>query len=164
MEAKKRFAKSGDIESFAKLLLDRNVLTRKENVMEDNVISVKELLKNGRVVKLRNGELFLVVGNTLIGTAGYTVLVNEYSDNGTVLERAGNINGKCAHDIMEVYPVTSTIDLKSHVECFKPLWERPEVIEVTMDEIREKFGCDIKIVRRPDPYDTTVNLNCWCDN
>ena len=102
----------------------------------------KSDLKNRMVVEYRNGERRMVVDDMLIGYSQYGDL-GEYNDN---LSCKVTLPGGL--DIVRVYPEINIFRRKfDKTELGIPIWERPEIKEVTMAEIEEKFGCKVKIVK-----------------
>lgn len=125
-------------------------LKQEENKM-DNKFG-KGDLKNGYVVKLRNGVLMFAV--CFSQTKLTRILVNK--DGGYIELDSINHNLTCKggilpeFDIIEVYglsgnPCTSlAIDIKD-----RPLlWKRIEEVEMTMDEVCKALGKQIKIVEK----------------
>lgn len=99
-------------------------------------------LKNRMVVEYRNGSLRLVVGDTLIGKGGFLSL-SDYKEN-LIYE-----NEKAEFDIVKIYNRISNLDNLEIIGALDLLWERPEIPEikeVTMSEVEEKFGCKVKII------------------
>lgn len=100
-------------------------------------------LKDGMIVETRLGERKLVLGSQLVGARTYGDLSN-YAE--TLLHKDTFYSDL---DILKVYdhsPYYTFYDIL-HGCCLTLLWERPEVKEVTMAEIEEKFGCRVKIVK-----------------
>lgn len=95
-------------------------------------------LKNRMVVECRNGEKHIVIDDKILSSNGCSYL-SDYNEDLTTKLRLRE------YDIMKVYNKVFCIDLNKIT--LELLWERPEVKEVTMSEIEEKFGCKIKIVK-----------------
>jgi len=100
-------------------------------------------LRNRMVVQYRNGERRMVVGDVLLGDNCWCCLA-QYNDD---LIRIGC---RRDYDIMKVFPKIWGYNRMRTISVgngAKILWERSEVKEVTMDEVEEKFGCKVKIVK-----------------
>lgn len=86
----------------------------------------KSDLKNGMIVENREGTLYLVLENKIIGEKGYSVLDRSFNDDLT------NITYK-ELDIVKVYRISSTAEiytlrsiLDAKLEC---IWERIEEVD-----------------------------------
>lgn len=98
----------------------------------------KKDLRNRMVVVLRDGTTWLYVDELLIGKSSWAV-IHDYDDD---LSRSF---GNKERDIMKVYnDVWALEDIYNTNRDV--LWERSEVKEVTMKEVCEKFGCEVKII------------------
>lgn len=97
----------------------------------------KSDLKNRMVVVTAQGEIYMVVDEFFINSKGFNRL-SEYDDNLRTIQRLKFFND----DIVKVYDRTTSINTLGK----NLIWEREEIKEVTMSEIEEKFGCNIKIV------------------
>lgn len=98
-------------------------------------------LRNRMVVQYRNGERKLVVDNLLMDRHESDMLI-DYNDDLTFKDCYRN-----EYDITRVYPEVDTFEQMLTVEQkHKPIWQRPEVKEVTVAEVEEKFGCKVKII------------------
>lgn len=115
----------------------------------DNKTFTKDMLKDGMVVKLRNKELYYVLGDKLIGKYGFNV-INKSNYHYDLIKRVGNDKD---YDVMSVY----TIDDSSYkLSCFLDeqyltlVWKRKEEnpLELTMEDIESKYGCKVKIVNK----------------
>lgn len=96
-------------------------------------------LRNRMVVEYRNGDRRMVVDDRLMGKFNYCVLT-EYDDN-LIRKDLDSV-----FDIMKVYRRISVFSKKDNENSLELLWERPEIKEVTMSEVEEKFGCKVKII------------------
>ena len=98
----------------------------------------KRDLRNRMVVVLRDGTICLYVDDVLLSKKSWTS-ISEYDNN---LCRFANKE----KDIMKVYnDVWALEDIEATNDRIT-LWERSEVKEVTMKEVCEKFGCEVKII------------------
>ena len=102
----------------------------------------KDNLRNGMVVETRERKAYIVLENNLIDTFGFLPLDN-FDDN----LKGRYSNGK---DIVKVYEPILRIDDFYNRYQLEVLWSRPEVKEVTMSEVEEKFGYKVKIVKEPE--------------
>lgn len=118
----------------------------REHLPEYEVITLNDLamrksdLKPGMVVEYANGDKRLVVTINdclyLISRASFAE-VKSFNDNLTC-DSDHRIN------IVKIYQPKEAFSLNALFECRNCIWERPkEEIVVTMDEIAEKFGCDV---------------------
>ena len=100
----------------------------------------KSDLKNRMVVECRNGLRYIVVDEYLLGKSGY----NELEDFTADLRCEKNAE----FDIAKVYEKTKCLLNLEKDSPFEMdiIWQRPEVKEITMAEVEEKFGCKVKIV------------------
>jgi len=112
-------------------------------------MTIKDL-KTGMFVVCRDDTLRLVLRNTLISlNGGGGVTVDDYENNMEHL-------GQSAYDIMEVYAEPQCVYLganltfwmthKRILEHAELLWKRKHILEVTMDDIEEKYGCKVKVI------------------
>lgn len=99
----------------------------------------KSDLKNRMVVELRNGERRMVCDNMLMGF-DYSENLDNYNRDLTCILLGGGKD----YDIVKVYKEINIIMARE--SDISPLWERPKIKEVTMEEIEEKLGCKVKIV------------------
>lgn len=104
----------------------------------------KSDLKSGMVVKTRNKELFLVVGDLLISETGFMTLTSFDI----------NLKNKLVHtyDIMEIYKSTTQWGNGFSKGLYyrskdNPIWKREEIREVTLQEIAEKFDIPVENLR-----------------
>ena len=119
------------------------------------LIFTKDMLKNGMVVKTKNGGKYLVVGDRLLSDSGFLHL-NENIDKGgyynedlIFVDGFGQRREWCKEwDIVAVYEQIYKIDFDSLTILWvrKEVKEVEEIKEVTVAEIEEKFGCKVKIV------------------
>jgi len=101
-------------------------------------------LQTGMWVEYRNGDKRCVMLGTTVGD----VLVCEISYSGL-----GSFTDdlKCifdiARDIVKIFKNDSPCDMLTG-KCLTLIWQRePEIKEVTMAEVEEKFGCPVKIIK-----------------
>lgn len=117
----------------------------KERWLEPIEYLMKDDLKTGMVVQTRNGEMFLVYGQTLVGD-GYNYL-DSYRDD----LRVSNICNE--FDIMKVFDINPHFTGSLNRILDKPgklIWERePEEREISSEEafkiLKEHYGCNVKI-------------------
>lgn len=96
-------------------------------------------LKNRMVVEYRDGQRRMVVDNVLMGVHGHANLAEYFDDLTNYWD--SNL------DIIKVFDKVNTFSKLSEKDLSKTiLWERKEIKEVTMKEIAEKFGCEVKII------------------
>jgi hypothetical protein len=101
----------------------------------------KDKLESGMVVEYRNGERRLVVNRLFIGEIAYGSLGN-FDEN---------LKHKCGNSELDIVKVYKAYD--NSFECmFKDynltlIWERKEVVKLTVKEICEKLGYDVEIVK-----------------
>ena len=118
-----------------------------ELVVFNDLIQMKKLdLKPGMVVEYHCGKKALVISVNdevlFSDTFGYMRL-KDYNDDLLVIDRHDD-SGKW--DIDKVFKVTMgcSIDAMLRGAFLKLLWERRQEVELTMDEIAEKFGIPVK--------------------
>ena len=124
----------------------------REHLPEYEVITLNDLqmkkqdIQLGMVVEYHCGKKALVisVNNEVLfsDTFGYMRL-KDYNDDLLVIDRHDD-SGKW--DIDKVFKVTlgCSIDTMLSGNFLKLLWERQKEVELTMDEIAEKFGIPVK--------------------
>lgn len=124
----------------------------REHLPEYEVITLNDLqmkkqdIQLGMVVEYRCGKKALVISVNdevlFSDTFGYMRL-KDYNDDLTVIDRHED-SGKW--DIDKVFKVTlgCSIDTMLSGNFLKLLWERQKEVELTMDEIAEKFGIPVK--------------------
>ena len=98
-------------------------------------------LRNRMVVELRCGGFYLVVDDYLLSANGF-MLLSQYNEELKFYEY--NRYDK-DWDIIRIYARTSYLPSTTGSHLNK-VWERPEIKEITITEIEEKFGCKVKIV------------------
>lgn len=96
----------------------------------------KELLTERRVVELRNGERYLVVGNLLMGISDYFIK-DDFTNDLTN-------RGLRKFDIVRIYEDISRIETL-HNKDLDIIWERKPK-KMTKEEIEEALGYEIEIV------------------
>ena len=99
---------------------------------------LKEVLTDRRVVELRNGERYLVVGDFLMGENDYFIK-DDFTNNLTHIS---------LHklDIMRIYKEISRINaLHYNYKDLGIIWERKPK-KMTKEEIEEALGYEIEIV------------------
>lgn len=123
---------------YCNLLIHSNWKPKEEEMKKE---FTKADLKDGMVVRLRNGKPVLYLHGKLLYNACCDSITN-YTDDLKYI--GGDI--KSDHDIMRVHGVINCINDMSN---FKRdiIWERKETKELTLKEIAEKFGVDeVKII------------------
>jgi hypothetical protein len=105
----------------------------------------KRNLENRMVVELRRGGFYLVVDDYLLSANGFMFLgnYNEELKYCNVNEYPNNPYDK-EWDIIRVYARVGCLPVTTN--RLNKIWERPEIKEVTMSEVEEKFGCKVKII------------------
>ena len=125
--------------------------------MMENRVMKKEDLKDGMIVKMSDGKLRIVLAGSLMGICGTTGgMALHYVNNDLTTSQA------VANDIVAVFTGvyaekkgyigssvgwfdrTGSAEIMDNVTC---LWTRPEPIEMTLSEVCELLGKDIKIVK-----------------
>lgn len=107
----------------------------------------KSDLKLGMVVEYRCGEKALVISvndEVLFSDNNGFMRLKDYNDDLLVIDRHNDSDDKW--DIDKIFKVTLGCSINTMLKgCFlKPLWERQKEVELTMDEIAEKFGIPVK--------------------
>ena len=99
-----------------------------------------DLIPGEHAIVMRDGWVGLVLKGYLMGMHGYYSL-RYYTED--LLDADGTVE----HDAMKILEVPNTTIFSRLSEC-KVIWERgPDIKEVTMAEIEEKFGCKVKIIK-----------------
>ena len=98
-------------------------------------------LKDGMVVECRNGNRYLVVGDRVLRPQGH-VRLDEYTDH---LKRG-------SYTIVKVYKPNKPIhfNVLFNDDFLTLIWERkekPEPVEMTLEEVCKALGKEIKIVK-----------------
>lgn len=109
---------------------------------------IKSDLQSGMVVKLRNGEKYLVVGDMLIERNGFMRLC-DYNDK-LLRNTEPYVKGISEkYDIMVVYDKTDAWGggFASGLHYGNIIWEREEIQEFTMEEIANKLGIPVNKFR-----------------
>lgn len=111
----------------------------------------KEDLRSGMIVETRNRKLGIVLLNTtngdIIGGAGGNENINTWKPLDSFDDNLSSDFPQC--DIVKIYNASSnmyfgTFDT-SKLNC---IWERPvDIKELTMEEIADKFGIDVSLLR-----------------
>lgn len=116
--------------------------------LASEVAFTKADLKDGMVVKYRNGQKALVIGDRFVSDDGY-MSFSAYDD---MLCRTSGIERKL-WDIVKCYKVRNDscwkLDALFDWSVLDVIWERkeePEHKEMTVEEIEEKLGYKIKVV------------------
>lgn len=127
----------------------REGLKRKENTMKE---FTKKDLQNGDVVKLRDGQVGIVLKDDTFDRIIFpdkSYYLAGYEEDLTCSERS-DVPDKHNVDIMAVRRAGSTMNLFgafTKPQCGKLLYERKEVEEMTLEEVCKALGKEIKIVK-----------------
>ena len=124
----------------------------RENLPEYEVITLNDLqmkkqdIQLGMVVEYRCGKKALVISvndEILLSDNNGFMRLKDYTDDLLVMDRHSE-SGKW--DIDKIFKVTIECSIDTMLNgCFlKLLWERQKEVELTMDEIAEKFGIPVK--------------------
>lgn len=110
----------------------------------------KSDLKTGMVVEYRNGSRRLVLRDYQ-GTGEDLLIGDRWSSFNFYNEDLTYSSGDKDYDIMKVYVAINYCDtlylLDSKCCKCRVVWERKEIKEVTLEQIAEKFGVDVKRLR-----------------
>lgn len=124
----------------------------REHLPEYEVLTLNDLqmkkqdIQLGMVVEYHCGKRALVIlvnDEVLFSNANGFMRLKDYNDDLLVINRHSTSN---MWDIDKIYRVTveCCIDTMLSGDFLKLLWERPKEIELTMDEIAEKFGIPVE--------------------
>lgn len=114
----------------------------------------KSDLKNKMVVKTRNGNIYTIIDGDMYRYSGWVSMIS-YREDLTNKLRDG-------YDIVEVYGKCRSLDIDDFVKISQPIWKREEgAIEVTMDDIEEKFGQPVKIVKEKEEDTYKMDISSW---
>jgi hypothetical protein len=126
--------------------------------MKNTYVISKEDIKSGYVVKLRNGELYMVqrVGKNftkVLANGNDWMYMSSFDDklHGRLYANNKPVSFDKSHDIVEVYGLvqqTMHYHLASIIttvgrEC---IWKRKQAVKLTVDEISEMLGYEVEIV------------------
>lgn len=107
-------------------------------------------LKTGMLVKIKNGKYLKVTRDNVINKTTATVL--EGSNNGVM--SWDSINEDLSTNSGNIYNIVKVFSPKSmsKIFSFDPkdhnlIWEKVEVVEMTLEEVCKELGKDIKIVQ-----------------
>lgn len=139
--------------------------TRKENTAKK---FTRDDLKSGYVVKLRNGELRMVVRagrftKVLVNQSGdWAYLSSNWGDN---LKRV-DLYKHCHHervpaksqDIVAIYGLVKSTEhygeaLLCSIDHRPLLWTRTPAVKMTLEEVSEKLGFEVEIISNPDDFE-----------
>lgn len=124
-----------------------------------------EDLKSGYLVQIRDGRYFMVlrVGKftKVIVNGGECIYLSNYDESlrskSKKLVSYGRYHRKDELDIVKVYGLVQGIDnythaLQLHESCLYRdlLWSRSEAVRMTMDELCEKLGYEVEIIREEE--------------
>lgn len=113
----------------------------------DDIIGGREMytkndLKDGMVVKTREGNYYLVCGDLFIRDMGF-LEINTYNND---LTNKLSIE----EDIVAVYGKIYTLCALKNIEYNTVLWKREEAKEMTIAEIEKELGYSIKVVKEKE--------------
>ena len=114
---------------------DEKVDMAYEMILKEEKV-LKEFLTDRRVVELRNGERYLVVGNLLMGVSDYFIK-DDFTDDLTN-------RGLRKLDIVRIYEDVYRIEAIHNIKL-NMIWERKPK-KMTKKEIEEVLGYEIEIV------------------
>jgi hypothetical protein len=117
-----------------------------ELVVFNNLQMKKQDIKLGMVVEYHCGKRALVISvndEVLFSDNNGYMRLKDYSDDLLVIDRHSDSD---KWDIDKIFQVTfgCSIDTMLNGSFLKLLWERQKEVELTMDEIAEKFGIPVK--------------------
>lgn len=111
--------------------------------------NVKSLLKSGDIVVLRNGDkrkVFLDYETEYYGKGIISDIVNKHFNALPEYDNQLICSMSPLLDIVQIYRPRYDSDVMSiNLDDYKLVWERKEVKEMTMKEICEALGYDVKI-------------------
>ena len=124
----------------------RGHLPQYEVITLNDLQMKKQDIQLGMVVEYHCGKRALVIlvnDEVLFSNANGFMRLKDYNDDLLVINRHSTSN---MWDIDKIYRVTveCCIDTMLSGDFLKLLWERPKEIELTMDEIAEKFGIPVE--------------------
>ena len=131
---------------------------------------MKNMLKSGMVVELRNGVKYLVVDNYLIGYLGHMNLTQYNSDltygtryqNMYTSQTNDTVNKYCSeYDIMKIWTQKDMTNLAGMLEDKEDPWtdrfgtlvydrnntNSEETVEMTVEDICKLLGKNVKVVK-----------------
>lgn len=112
-------------------------MTKKELIDKANTLEEGQVL-----VCCTNTKYYILVGNTLLSENGYMPL-SEYDDNLNTVETF-TINKVYIYQCGCGYNnIISTLSELRSYSSSSLIWERPVVVELTMDMIAKKFGIPV---------------------
>lgn len=120
----------------------------------------KDDLKSGYVVELRDGSKYMVqrVGKAFTkvlagGKGGRWIYMSSFSDDLKMVNYHGStgVFGDERSDIMKVYGLVTNTAFYERMHTTnlngRPLlWEREQVVKLTVDEISERLGYTVEVV------------------
>ena len=130
---------------------------------------MKSMLKDGMLVKLRNGMRYLVINNHLVGYMSHFA-IDSFNDDLTfdtrlqmenTFQTSSTINTLHKWDIMEVWTLNDMSNIYSMLENEHESWEsrfgtclydrdkenKTETVEMTVEEISNALGKNVKVVK-----------------
>ena len=113
----------------------------------------KSELQTGMIVKLRNGNCFLVLLNYK-GNKDILAGMDRCCDITDVWINLDSYQEDLTHGIIEKYDIMEIYNTRPFAVnmLHQRIWKREdEVKEVTMQEVEEKFGCKVKIINNEQP-------------
>lgn len=131
-------------------ILKVNTILEFKNIILEGDIMRKSDLKTGMRVKTRDGEIQIVIKNTLFRGEPIDIIVSKNGWNrlDRYNEDLTNINHKLL-DIVEVYTIDGNEDNFTrsflNTDKRKLYWKREEAKEMTLEEIEKELGYKIKL-------------------
>lgn len=124
----------------------------REHLPEYEVITLNDLqmkkqdIQLGMVVEYHCGKRALVISvndEVLFSNSNGYMRLEDYNDDLLVINRHDDTD---KWDIDKIFKVTMGCSIDAMLKGYflKPLWERQNEVELTMDEIAEKFGIPVK--------------------
>lgn len=113
----------------------------------DNESFTKDMLKDGMVVELKNGKLYILLNSIFITKqSGFVDTV--YYNNNLIMDGCNNREDL---DVIRVFKFKGlNLDNLFNKDSLELIWERKEEkpLELTMEDIESQYGCKVKIVNK----------------
>lgn len=113
----------------------------------DNESFTKDMLKDGMVVELKNGKLYILLNSIFITKqSGFVDTV--YYNNNLIMDGCNNREDL---DVIRVFKFKGlNLDNLFNKDSLELIWERKEEnpLELTMEDIEKQYGCKVKIVNK----------------
>lgn len=120
-----------------------------------------DYMRNGRTVKLRNGDVMLIVGDQLVS---YDDGFLWFDEDNYDFETLKDADGEAKYDIMEIHdtPFSSLKGWNSKI-LINPLWIRVEKSECTKTKLSRPVRLSSLEARRLLPGDKVMWYGCDCN-